>query len=492
MAETIVCPPGLAEMFMQFINDKPGNRMLLDGMAGCGKSSQTAQNLMPLFFQQYPDARVRYLAPTHAAKNELRDKLAQWSELLQYHFEPEYVMTTHRYTGMVPTTDDGAIQANLVRRIRQIGEALECDLLVVDEAPMIDPEVGAQLNYLLESGLVKRAMFMGDQNQLKPVNGAPVIVPGKNEKYHYLIKDTYRAAGEDIRNHVRELYRKIDTGNGDGLRYTIPASDNVRYGNLPSTLRTNARVLAYTHKAVQAVNAQLRGREYAEEGDITYSRTTKTHYRVEKIIEAENYFFMENIRTLERVRQNPGEDPPHFDRLLNERSDRFRTRSHCASLPGVQLMVLQPVVSTPTGWESEDEPEAWFVLYGSSRHNQATKQAQKEGIRHNQDLCEKYGVPDDELTDWCTERWDWDEVKAKKKAWRTFFALDRTILCLDAPFCITVHQSQGMTIPRTYVALDDIKLAKVTDQGGDTFARLLYVALSRASREIVILQDDLI
>ena len=57
---------------------------------------------------------------------------------------------------------------------------------------------------------------------------------------------------------------------------------------------------------------------------------------------------------------------------------------------------------------------------------------------------------------------------------------------------VTVHQSQGMTIPRTYVALDDIKLAKVTDQGGDTFARLLYVALSRASREIVILQDDLI
>lgn len=490
--QTIEWPPGLEEMCRAFLADENGVRFLLDGMAGCGKSSQIAQNFMPMYRAMEPNARVRFLGPTHAATNELRDKLIQWSAILKYKLLPEDCMTTHRYTGLVPMTDEGAIQANLVRRLKHIGEALECDLLVVDESGMVDPEVATQLQFLVKSRIVKKIMYMGDLNQLKPVNGKPVIVPERREKYHYIIKDTYRAAGEDIRDHVRNLYNIIDAGKGDALRYTIKGSENVSYGVLPETMSTDERALAFTHKTVQAINARIRGRDHAEQGDIAYSRTTKTYYRILRVGAAENWFMVDDVRTLERLRQNPGEDPAFSAPLLNERSDRYRVRQHCASLPGVQLMQLQTVSLQDGDWVDEDEePEYWFVLYGSSRHNQAAKLAQKEGIRHNIDLCEKHGLMDDELTDWCADNWDRDDVKAKRKAWRTFFALDRTVMALDAPFCITAHQAQGMTIPRVYVAAEDLRLAKVTDQGGDTYARLLYVALSRASQKLVLLQDDI-
>lgn len=481
----IVCPPELMEKFSNFIQDKRAIRMLMEGIAGCGKSTQVAFNLMAVYREQFPNHSVVVLAPTHSAVRELRDKFRAAGMALGVRF-----MTLHKYTGLVPVTDDGAIHSGLLRRVKKYGEALQANLLVIDEYGMIDKAISAQIDELIAQRIVDKLLFMGDEKQLRNPgllpNEQPPISVAKREKYHHLFPETYRARGEDVRNHVYALYDKVAQGKGEGLRYELSESQNVHYSPLPTFEGfdvSQSRLLAYRHNTVQAMNAIVLGRSAMQRGDITFSRMTKQFYRVETIMSNYDYVELPGIRTLERVRQNPGYDPAEYDTLYTDESDRYNTRAFCAGLRGVQLVVLQPVIPEIGGeWSDVEDtsPECWFALYGSGNHKDAVKAAQKEGLRLNAELCGKFNLPPDRVLDFCKDNWDREEVRERKQAWRRFFAYDRTVLCLDAPFACTVHSAQGATYENVYLAHDDLKFAKAFN-ADDTYARLLYVGVSRTA-----------
>ena len=81
-----------------------------------------------------------------------------------------------------------------------------------------------------------------------------------------------------------------------------------------------------------------------------------------------------------------------------------------------------------------------------------------------------------------------DDVKTKlnqlkrEKKWRDFFAIQESIADIRPPYACTVHKSQGSTYKRVLIDLNDIGRCNVPDD----VARMLYVAISRASEEVIL------
>lgn len=82
---------------------------------------------------------------------------------------------------------------------------------------------------------------------------------------------------------------------------------------------------------------------------------------------------------------------------------------------------------------------------------------------------------------------NFDDVKAllktyaAKKRWRDFFEIKDTWLDLRSVYASTVHKSQGSTYETVFIDLTDIGKNFIASD----VARLLYVAISRASKKVV-------
>ena len=73
----------------------------------------------------------------------------------------------------------------------------------------------------------------------------------------------------------------------------------------------------------------------------------------------------------------------------------------------------------------------------------------------------------------------------KAKKWRDYLALQETVADIRPPYACTVHKSQGSTYKRVLIDLNDIGRCNIP---GDV-ARMLYVAISRASDEVILYGD---
>ena len=80
-----------------------------------------------------------------------------------------------------------------------------------------------------------------------------------------------------------------------------------------------------------------------------------------------------------------------------------------------------------------------------------------------------------------------DALKAfkKEKAWMDFYHLKEHVADLRPVFASTVHKSQGSTYSHVFIDLDDIGRCNITDD----VARMLYVAISRAKRNVYLVGD---
>jgi len=73
--------------------------------------------------------------------------------------------------------------------------------------------------------------------------------------------------------------------------------------------------------------------------------------------------------------------------------------------------------------------------------------------------------------------------KAKKEGnWMPYYALKEAFVDLRPPHCSTIHKSQGSTHKKVFIDLGDIG----RNSNHMEFARLMYVALTRASEQVII------
>ena len=138
---------------------------IISGGPGTGKTT-TIVNLLICLLEQDPECRIALAAPTGKAAARMLDAIRAQSAALP----PEIVarfprdpFTTHRLLGMLPS---GEFR-------HHAGNPLPIDVLVVDEASMLDLALATRLFEAVPDGA--RVILLGDKDQLAAVEAGAVF-----------------------------------------------------------------------------------------------------------------------------------------------------------------------------------------------------------------------------------------------------------------------------------------------------------------------------
>jgi len=77
------------------------------------------------------------------------------------------------------------------------------------------------------------------------------------------------------------------------------------------------------------------------------------------------------------------------------------------------------------------------------------------------------------------------KVLSKQKDWHNYYTVKEFFADLRPPHASTVHKSQGSTYKKVFIDLVDIGANHVSEE----VARMLYVAITRASEEVILYGD---
>ncbi len=141
---------------------------VISGGPGTGKTT-TVTKILLLLAGQNPACRMALVAPTGKAAARLNESIKQAKENIEYSevikkIIPEEASTIHRLLGVIPGQTEFRHHQN---------NRLHLDLLVVDEASMVDLPLMARLVTALPVNA--RLILLGDKDQLSSVEAGSVL-----------------------------------------------------------------------------------------------------------------------------------------------------------------------------------------------------------------------------------------------------------------------------------------------------------------------------
>ena len=411
------------------------NVVSLIGAAGVGKTFMTVKIIKSLLDS---NKKIMFTTPTHKALKVARDMMEQEDIDID-------CSTIHSFLNLKlkPNFDNG-LQELIAEEFSK--NKKRCDVLIVDESSMVSAELFEHIQSAIRFRRAKCVLFVGDSFQLPPVDGD--INPVYEMKSQYELLEIVRQAKDNpiikLATEIRERIENEDfiplqdlvlphecefisvmkDGKAFMGDYFSPDGDKKWY-------EKDCIISAYTNNTVDQYNRAVRKKYWKDQGvieDLEYLRVGDTVIFQEPHIVDETVVHANNdIVELESA-----------EKMLDD-------ENYCWY------------------WECKDEDGDSFKVIDPISRRKFDEHLKK--ISHMASMAKGF---------------------EKKNLWQKYFQDKAEYQQIKYAFSSTVHKLQGSTFETSYIDMREMR--KFFDfQEKEFIYRLLYVAVTRASKDIKIL-----
>jgi exodeoxyribonuclease-5 len=429
-----------------FLHDNDQRAYVLTGHAGTGKTT-IVRHICETIHRHTP-FDLRLSATTHKASKVLSKVLG------------DTVHTIHSLLGLRPAGVDKF--GNQIFKASKTKDLWIRTVVIVDEASMIDQNL-LQLIATKAKEEKAKILFVGDPYQLPPIKSRCAVFDNslptsKLSTIHrqyaqspiVVEAEKYRAFLQNDKLPFPTLENNLHKGEGVHLldKKAFMQKLMAEYNNFIEGDTVNTAVCTYTNKAAIHYNQMIRKRIHFMEP------TLKPYYPGEVLVAAAPYLLQgkvainndASVRVIEDVTSTASS--PLFATLPDVPTRQLKIHNGKSSL----------TVKVTTS------PEKLEKAIKEMKDKALTAQRQLKNIPRSDSSA--YFHAD----------------KQRKTAWATYYTFKDSFADLRSPYAGTTHKAQGSTYERVYIDLADIQRCTVAS----TRARLLYVALTRASDDVFI------
>ncbi len=414
------------------VKTKDNNFLSLSGSAGVGKTFVTSKLVEEFIKNEY---KILLTTPTHkslsVAKYMINSNNIQVNaKTLQSYLDLR--LNTDYYKGTKVFTRD--------KKQDQHDYEKNLDILIVDESSMVSNELLKFIEENLQQNKLKTVLFIGDQYQLPPVDEGlnAVIELPKQYKLTQVVrqaKDSYiKIIANEIKNCIKDkeytpFLEIFDSSKYPQLKIFHDEKSFLEdFTSSPQWYKNKNIAISYTNSQVDQQNRLLRFRYWLDQG----IEATDAIIKGEKLIFNESHEKFQNSEVITVVKAQK-----LFDKYI--KIDYWQ----CIDSFGRSFKVVD---------------QDYKMQYNNYLEDASTK-------AKNTDLKDK---------------------ELRKKRWRHYFATKETYADVKYIFASTIHKVQGSTYDVAYISAASMA-SMVNRNDQDMAYRLLYVAVTRASKDIRIL-----
>lgn len=363
------------------------------------------------------------ICPTHKAIKRLKAEVPDYLE----------IKTIHALLGWIPSINEEAKHINHIDSTVKLDKDLsDYKNIVIDEGGMMSEDMFASIISKLEEASnyetdhITIHVFL-DPYQLKPVKGIQIQIDPDTTTN---LTVQHRSEAIDIVETYTKFVHFLEGKNKKDLR--IKPSKNIRFMESINTFKIGDKLLAYTNACVGDFNQRIAknlginsyvGQE-VQLGNLLDTVVVKS-FITPKLSDLLSAYEGNNL-----LLQNKQINRKYLEQSLNA------------------LLEHKDIAFIEAG--NMIAP----VIIGIAEANEVIKQCKMKAIEN-------------------------------RKNFKWVYALNRAFI-MDYSFASTVHKAQGSEYDVVWVAQSDIKKAVVNNYY-DTYARLMYVALSRAKKVVHII-----
>ena len=406
----------------------------ITGYAGTGKSTALLKQLTTIAGKDKDDTIV--LCPTHKAAHRLLPKIPFGIE----------IKTIHSLLGWIPAINENAEKIEHIDIVAKTDRKIEeYNTFIIDEGGMMSEEMFMELVAKIEDARnfntdgIKIYVYL-DPYQLLPVKGRQIQL---DEEFTTKLTTQHRAESPDVVALFTKFVEFLEGTNTKDLK--IDFSANVKKVSTTEAVQlfdiTKDRLLAYTNEVVGWYNKEIsiyngiqsfvgQHVQLGSNPDLVYveDMIDKSDVVLSDVIT----WYLDNNMLLQNSKISAKYMELEFSTLLK--------------LDGVEFAKVAINGTT----------KIVPVVLGIYNAYSLTKQIKAAAIKD-------------------------------KKNYKFIYALNKAYT-MDYKFASTVHKAQGSEFDAVFVDVNDIKKS-ILPNYYDTYARLMYVALSRAKKKVYIIQD---
>lgn len=410
------------------------NFISLSGSAGVGKTFVTSKLVEAFIKKQY---KVLLTTPTHKSlsvakyminSNNIHINAKTLQSYLDLKLDTDYLRGTKVFK-----RDKKANQHDFEKNL---------DVLIVDESSMVSNELLGFIKENLEQNKLKTVLFIGDQYQLPPIDEGENGVVSLPKQYQLteIVRQAKDSYVKMMANEIKECIKNkkytpiseiLNTSKYPKLKIFHEQIEFLEdYTKLDKWYGHNNKVLAYGNEQVDEQNRILRYKYWTDKG------VTPDGWVIAGELLIANTNYKNLIMNSELLKVQKAEKL--FDKYLHIHYWQ------CTDMLGRRFLMVDP-----------DDT----VIYN-------------EKIKNLGNIA--MGLDRDK------------EPEKRKKAWRNYFITKEKYGDFKYVFASTIHKSQGSTFNKSYINIGAV-ISLINRNDEDIAYRLLYVALTRASKDVVIL-----